>query len=94
MILYFGGLSNLKALPKFLIVIDPKKESIAVSEAKRMRIPVVGLAGSDSNLHEVDYAIPANDSSRQSIGFIVNELVSAYKKGVEEGLKEKEENKA
>lgn len=82
--LFFGGLSTMKALPKFLVIIDPKKESIAVAEAKRMKIPVVAIAGSDVNLHEVDYAIPANDSSRQSNLFIANEIVAAYKRGLAE----------
>lgn len=80
--LYFGGIAHMKSLPKALIVIDPKREHIAVSEAKRMKIPVVGLAGSDSNLHEIDVAIPANDSSRQSIAFILGELKDAYKTGL------------
>lgn len=95
--LYFGGLSTLKMLPKFLVVIDPKKESIAVAEAKKMKIPVVGLAGSDSNLFEVDHAIPGNDASRQSIGYVVGKLVAAYKDGkTEEGDMEvlKEESKS
>ncbi len=82
--LYFGGLSNLKFLPKFLVVIDPKKEHIAVKEAKTMKIPVVALAGSDSNLYQVDYAIPGNDASRQTIDLILSEVVKAYKKGKEE----------
>jgi small subunit ribosomal protein S2 len=82
--IYFGGLSHLKALPKLLVVVDPKKEWTAVAEARKMRIPVVALAGSDSNLYELDYAIPGNDSSRQSITFIIFELVKAYKKGKEE----------
>ncbi len=86
--LYFGGLSNLKALPKFLVVIDPKKEHIAVAEAKRMKIPVVGLAGSDSNLHEVNYAIPGNDASRQSIAYILGEIVKAYRVGKDAREKE------
>lgn len=96
--LYFGGLSQLKMLPKFVVVVDPKKEHIAVSEAKRMRIPVVALAGSDTNLHEVDYAIPGNDASRQSIGFVLNEMVKAYKRGKdaseEKGENLKEESKS
>ncbi len=79
--LYFSGLSNLKALPKFLVVIDPRKEYIAVNEAKKMNIPIVALVGSDSNLFTVNYAIPGNDASRQSIAFILSELVKAYKKG-------------
>ncbi len=80
--IYFGGLSRLKTMPKFLVVIDPKKEYIAVAEARKIGIPVVALAGSDSNLYELDYAIPGNDSSRQSIAFILSELVAAYKKGL------------
>jgi small subunit ribosomal protein S2 len=92
--LYFGGLSALKALPKFLIVVDPKKEHIAVSEAKTMRIPVVALAGSDSNLYQLDYAIPGNDSSRQSIAYVLKELAKAWKTGKAAAAKEKEEEKA
>lgn len=80
--IYFGGLYHLKALPKFLVAIDPKKEYIAVAEARKLGIPVIALAGSDSNLYELNYAIPANDSSRQSIAFIIQELVTAYKKGL------------
>ena len=79
--IYFGGLSKLKSLPKFLIIIDPKKERNALLEAHKMNIPIVGLAGSDSNLHEIEYAIPGNDASRASITFIVDKLVEAYKKG-------------
>ncbi len=79
--IYFGGISIMKFLPKVMVIIDPKKESIAVAEAKKMKIPVVALAGSDSNLHDVDYPIPGNDSSRQSIGLIINLIVEAYKKG-------------
>ena len=81
--LYFSSLSKLKGMPKFMIIIDPKKEHNAVAEAHKMNIPIVGLAGSDSNLYEIDYAIPGNDASRQSISFVVSKLVEAYKKGRE-----------
>lgn len=90
--IYFGGLSALKALPKLLVVIDPKKEEIAILEAKRMRIPVVALAGSDTDLHQVEYAIPGNDASRHTIAFITNEIVNAYKKGLAAKAEEKEHN--
>ena len=79
--LYFGGLSRLKGLPKFLVIVDPKKESIAVAEARVLNIPIVAIAGSDANLYKIDYAIPANDASRKSLGFIIDKLVEAYKKG-------------
>jgi small subunit ribosomal protein S2 len=79
---YFNGLVLMKALPKLLVVIDPKKEHIAVSEAKKMHIPVVAIAGSDCNLFGVDYAIPANDASVASISYILGEMSKAYKNGL------------
>ncbi len=82
--LYFSGLSTLKALPKFMVVMDSKKEHIAVSEAKKMKIPVVALAGSDTNLYDVDYAIPGNDASRQTIAFVLEKIAEAYKRGRDE----------
>ncbi|CAN5132318.1 30S ribosomal protein S2 [soil metagenome] len=80
--MYFHGLVLMKAVPKVLVVVDPKKEHIAVTEAKRMKIPVVALAGSDCDLHSVDIAIPANDASVASIGYILSEIEAAYKLGV------------
>ncbi len=80
--IYFSGIANMKALPKLLVIVDPKKEHIAVAEAHRMKIPIVGIAGSDTNLHNIDLAIPANDSSKHSIDFIMKKIVEAYKSGV------------
>ncbi len=80
--IFFSGLSTMKALPKVVVVVDPKKEHIVVSEAKAMKIPVVALAGSDCDLHAIDFAIPANDSSQASISFIISEIISAYKNGL------------
>jgi small subunit ribosomal protein S2 len=79
--LYFSGIAAMKALPKVLVVVDPKKEHIVVSEAKHINIPVVAIAGSDVNLYEIDHAIPANDSSRASIALIMKKIVEAYKTG-------------
>lgn len=90
--IFFGGLSNMKALPKLLVVIDPKKEEIAVDEAKKIHIPVVALGGSDSNFHDVDYAIPANDASRQTIGYVLAEMTRAYKKGLENRIQDIKKN--
>ncbi|MFH1473000.1 MAG: 30S ribosomal protein S2 [bacterium] len=84
---FFGGLTILKSIPKVMVVIDPKKEQIAVAEAHKLHIPIVALAGSDSNLHDVEYAIPANDSSRQSIELVLEKIASAYKTGLETGKK-------
>lgn len=89
--LYFSGLSTMKALPKVVVVVDPKKEHIAVEETQRMNIPVIALAGSDCNLHGVDLAIPGNDASKHSISYIVGELVKSYKKGLSEKKEVKKE---
>ncbi len=91
--LYFGGLVGMKSLPKLIIVIDPKKEHIAISEAKKIGIPVIALAGSDCNLNGINMAVPGNDSSRQSISLFLEKIAGAYKEGVSEAPNGKEENK-
>lgn len=78
---FFGGISSLKELPKAVFVIDSRKEHIAVTEAKKAKIPVVSLCGADCNLADVEYAIPGNDASVASITFYVNEIVAAYRDG-------------
>lgn len=76
----FGGIVSMKSLPAAVFVVDSKREHIAVAEATQLNIPVIALLNSDCNLKDVDYPIPANDSSRASIEHFVQEIVSAYKK--------------
>ncbi|MDO8594017.1 MAG: 30S ribosomal protein S2 [bacterium] len=78
----FGGLVPLKGMPGAMFVIDPGKEHIAVTEAKKMNIPVVALASSDCDLSKVDYVIPGNDASRASIAYFVDRIVEAYQAGI------------
>ncbi len=78
---FFFGLSVLKNLPQAVFVVDGKKESIAVKEATKMGIPVISLSGTDNNLNDVEYPIPANDSSKMSIEFFLEQVANAYKKG-------------
>ena len=77
---FFSGLLTMKEMPKAIFVIDPKKEIIAVTEAKKMGIPVIALASSDCDIKEINYPIIANDSATSSISFFTGEVVSAYKK--------------
>ncbi len=77
----FSGILPMKELPKVLFVVDSKKEHIAIAEAKQMGLKIVSLSGSDCDLGEVDYAIPGNDVSMQSIAYVVGEVASAYKEG-------------
>lgn len=74
----FSGIASLKEMPKALIIVDPKKEHIAVKEAQDMGIPVVAIAGSDCDLSQVTYPIVGNDASQTSINFLMNEIVKAY----------------
>ncbi len=78
---FFFGLSVMKNLPSALFVVDSKKESIAVKEAKMMGIPVISLSGTDNNLNEVDFPIPGNDASRTSIEFFLQKIAEGYKAG-------------
>ena len=75
----FSGIVSMKEAPKALFVIDPKKEFIAVAEAKKAGIPVVALANTDCNIKDIDFPIVANDASVSSIAFFVSEIAKAYK---------------
>jgi small subunit ribosomal protein S2 len=75
---FFGGISNLTKVPNAIFVVDPRKERVVINEAKQMHIPVVALAGTDCDISEVEYSIPANDSSKKSIEYVVKKIVEAY----------------
>jgi small subunit ribosomal protein S2 len=76
---FFGGIVTMKELPKAIFVVDSKREHIAVTEAHKLKIPVISLAGSDCNLKDIEYPIPGNDSSISSITFFLSEIAGAYK---------------
>lgn len=88
-----GGIAEQNKLPAALIVIDVKKEAIAVKEAKKLNIPVFGIVDTNSDPTSVDYAIPANDDSFKSISLLMNVLGSAIEEGLMERKKEREEAK-
>ncbi len=79
--LLFGGIVTMKEKPGALVIVDPKKEIIAVEEARQSGIPVVAIASSDCDFSLVDYVIPANDASASSVAFFLNELAQAYSDG-------------
>jgi len=76
----FGGLISMKELPAALLIIDAKREAIAVEEAKKKGIPVIALMNSDNDLKSAEYPILANDASVRSITFFVDMLSDTYKK--------------
>ncbi len=85
------GLRTLNRIPGALLVVDPKREHIAVAEAKRMGVPVVAVLDTDCDPKDVDICIPANDDSMRSVALILGRLTDA----VDEGMKRfKESGKA
>jgi small subunit ribosomal protein S2 len=75
------GIREMKKLPDALVVVDPKKEHIAVAEAKRMGIATIALIDTDSDPDPVDLPIPGNDDSIRSIELIVSKLADAVIEG-------------
>lgn len=71
----FIGVKELTSLPAALLVIDPKKEFIAVKEAQDMGIPIIAIANTDCKISGIDFPILANDSSRSSVDYILHQLL-------------------
>ena len=77
----FEGILNIEELPAALIVIDVKNEEIAVAEANRLNIPVIGLVDTNSDPTPVQHPIPGNDDAVKSIRIIIETLVDAIDSG-------------
>lgn len=78
---YLGGLKGMKRLPDVLFVIDVKKEEIAVKEAKKMGIPVVGVVDTNSSPELVDYVIPGNDDAIKACKLFCSKIADACIQG-------------
>jgi small subunit ribosomal protein S2 len=76
-----SGLRTLNRIPGALLVVDPRREHIAVAEAQRMGVPVVALLDTDCDPHHVDIAIPANDDSIRSVSLLLGKLTDAIAEG-------------
>jgi len=85
----FEGILNIENLPAAVFVIDTKNEEIAVAEAKRLNIPVIGLVDTNSDPTILDYPIPGNDDAVKSIRIIVETVMEA----IQEGLSKREAKK-
>jgi small subunit ribosomal protein S2 len=77
----FGGIENMTRLPGALFIIDTKKEHLAIKEAHNLNIPVIAIVDTNSNPHEVDFPIPANDDSRNTIELILGVITDALVEG-------------
>ena len=72
-----GGIKNMTEVPGAMFVVDPKKERIAILEARKLGIPVIGLVDTNCNPEDVDYVIPGNDDAIRAIKLIVEAMANA-----------------
>lgn len=87
-----GGISDMNRLPAALIIVDIKREHLAVAEARRLGIPTFALVDTNSDPTMVDYPVPANDDAAKSIALIVQTLTDAIIEGMAERKRDREED--
>mgnify|MGYP004484731845 CR=1 FL=1 len=78
---YLGGIKDMKKLPGAMFIVDPRKEKIAVSEAKKLGIPVVAIVDTNCDPDEVDYVIPGNDDAIRAVKLIASTMADAIIEG-------------
>ena len=78
---YLGGVKDMKTLPKALFIVDPHKERIAVSEARKLHIPIVAIVDTNCDPDEIDYVIPGNDDAIRAVKLISGAMADAALEG-------------
>ncbi|WML49259.1 30S ribosomal protein S2 [Neobacillus sp. PS3-34] len=74
---FLGGIKDMKKLPDALFIIDPRKERIAVAEAKKLNIPIVGIVDTNCDPDEIDVVIPANDDAIRAVKLLTGKMADA-----------------
>ena len=74
---FLGGIKDMKGMPGALFIVDPKKERIAVKEARILGIPIVGIVDTNCDPDDVDYIIPANDDAIRAVKLIAGRMADA-----------------
>ena len=76
-----GGIKDMEELPGVIFLVDPKKERIAILEANKLNIPVIGLVDTNCNPEELDYPIPGNDDAIRAVKLIADVMANAVIEG-------------
>ena len=76
-----GGIKDMTELPGVIFVVDPKKERIAILEAKKLNIPVIGLVDTNCSPEDIDYPIPGNDDAIRAVKLIADVIANAVIEG-------------
>jgi small subunit ribosomal protein S2 len=90
---FLGGIKDMKKLPGALFIVDPRKERIAVAEARRLNIPIVGIVDTNCDPDEIDVVIPANDDAIRAVRLLTGRMADAIIEG-QQGNKEEETEEA
>jgi len=78
---FLGGIKNMDKLPGVMFVVDPRKEKIAVAEARKLNIPVVAIVDTNCDPDEIDYIIPGNDDAIRAVKLITSKIADAVVEG-------------
>ena len=78
---YLGGIKDMNKLPGALFVVDPRKEKIAVAEARKLNIPIVAIVDTNCDPDEVDYDIPGNDDAIRAVKLLTQAMADAIMEG-------------
>jgi small subunit ribosomal protein S2 len=78
---FLGGIKDMKRLPDALFIIDPRKERIAVAEARKLNIPIVAIVDTNCDPDEIDYVIPGNDDAIRAVKLLTNKMAEACLEG-------------
>ncbi|MFV9509828.1 30S ribosomal protein S2 [Tepidibacillus sp. LV47] len=78
---FLGGIKGMKELPGALFIIDPRKERIAVAEARKLGIPIVAIVDTNCDPDEVDYVIPGNDDAIRAVKLLTEKMADAILEG-------------
>ena len=78
---FLGGIKNMKKLPDALFIVDPRKERIAVAEARRLKIPIVAIVDTNCDPDEIDVVIPANDDAIRAVKLLTSKMADAIIEG-------------
>ncbi|PLT31574.1 30S ribosomal protein S2 [Peribacillus deserti] len=74
---FLGGIKDMKSIPDAIFIIDPRKERIAVAEAHKLNIPLVGIVDTNCDPDEIDYVIPANDDAIRAVKLLTGKMADA-----------------
>lgn len=88
---FLGGIKDMPGLPSALFVIDPRKEHIAVAEARRLGIPIVAIVDTNCDPDEIDYVIPGNDDAIRAVKLLTAKMADAVLEANASQVDEEEE---